>query len=194
MQPRFAPLTPELWDDFTRLFGDVGACGGCWCMHWRLTAATFNANRGNGNKGLMHQLVQQQHPTGILAFDGTVAVGWCAIAPRKEYIRLTNARVLQPVDDAPVWSVTCFFIAKAYRNKGLSVALLNAAVAFAASQGATIVEGYPVDPQRGKQADVFVWTGLASAFLKSGFTEVLRRSDSRPIMRRTIQPADNTVA
>ena len=61
--------------------------------------------------------------------------------------------------------------------------LLQAAIEYARVNGARIVEGYPVEPKVGKAPDVFVYTGLYSAFKKAGFTEVLRRSETRPIMR-----------
>lgn len=80
-------------------------------------------------------------------------------------------------------SVTCFFIAKPFRRKGLAVQLLRQAVEYARSQAASILEGYPEDPGDGNQPPPFVFTGLASAFKKAGFVEVLRRSQKRPIMR-----------
>jgi GNAT superfamily N-acetyltransferase len=91
--------------------------------------------------------------------------------------------VAAPVDDKPVWSVTCFFIAKPHRKQGLSVVLLKAAVAFAKKNGAKIVEGYPQELNK-PQADAFVYHGLASTFEKAGFREVARRSPTRPVMRR----------
>lgn len=120
---------------------------------------------------------------GILAYEGSTPVGWCAVAPREAYVALGRSRILKPVDEQPVWSISCFFIKRGYRGRGLSQSLLVEAVKFAKKRGAKIVEGYPVDPKAGRQADAFVWVGLASAFEKAGFEEVERRSPSRPIMR-----------
>ncbi len=178
----FSPLTSNNWNDFVNLFGDKGACGGCWCMNWRLKAAEYNLHKGEENKKAMKKLMKKSSP-GILAYSKDKAVGWCAIAPREEYVRLETSRVMKPVDDKKVWSISCFFIHKEYRRKGLSILLLNAAVAFAFSQGAKIAEGYPVDPKKNKLVDVFVWTGLTNTFLKAGFSEVERRTEGRPIMR-----------
>ncbi|HUP01215.1 MAG TPA: GNAT family N-acetyltransferase, partial [Gemmatimonadota bacterium] len=114
-------------------------------------------------------------------------IGWCAVAPREDYPRLERSRILKPVDEASVWSITCFFIARTHRGQGLSVALLEGAVEHAARQGARIVEGYPIEPNA-RQADPFVWTGIASAYRAAGFVEVARRSPTRPIMRRSISP------
>jgi GNAT superfamily N-acetyltransferase len=100
---------------------------------------------------------------------------------------LDRSRVLARVDDAPVWSVTCFFVARKYRYSGLTVALLRAAVEHARRRGACVVEGYPIDPAGGKTADAFAYTGLESAFRDAGFVEVLRRSPTRPIMRAVMR-------
>ncbi len=187
MEFSFHPLTPERWDSFAELFGEKGACGGCWCMTWRLTAGEYEKQKGSANKKAMQQLVKKNKPTGVLAFKGNKAVGWCAVAPREVYKRLETSRLLKPVDDKPVWSVSCFFIQKEFRNKGLSSQLLKASVDFAKKNGARIVEGYPQDPQKRKMADVFAWTGLTASFKKSGFVEVERRSETRPIMRYYIK-------
>jgi GNAT superfamily N-acetyltransferase len=184
-QLEFHPLTPARWDDFAALFGERGACGGCWCMYWRLTSAQFTQQKGAGNRRLMQALVEAGATPGVLAYVDGQAVAWCAVAPREAYVRLETSRVLQPVDDQPVWSISCFFIAKEQRRKGLSVKLLKAAIGFVRARGGRIIEGYPIEPEK-KQADAFVWTGLASAFRKAGFKEVARRSETRPIMRHEI--------
>jgi GNAT superfamily N-acetyltransferase len=182
----FHPLTPERWDDLVHLFGARGACGGCWCMWWRAAPADFRADKGKGNKNALRRLVRSGLEPGILAYYGDEPVGWCAVAPREEYPRLARSRVLAPVDERPVWSVTCFFVAKEQRGRGLSVSLLEAAARFAADRGARIVEGYPIEPGS-RQPAAFVWTGLASAFTAAGFREAARRSPTRPIMRRAVK-------
>jgi len=181
----FHPLTPARWPDLERLFGERGACGGCWCMWWRLARSRWEKNKGAGNQRSFRRIVTAGTQPGLLAYAGKEAVGWCAIAPREQYPVLQRSRTLKPVDDQPVWSVTCFFIARPWRRKGVSVELLKAAVDFARRKGANIVEGYPHAPRRGASPDPFVWTGLLSAFQKAGFHEVARRSQSRPIMRRS---------
>jgi GNAT superfamily N-acetyltransferase len=131
----------------------------------------------------MLRLVNDGPPPGILGYLGGEPVGWCAVAPREEYSALTRSRILRPVDNKPVWSVSCLFVRKDRRKKGLSVQLLRAAVEHVKRQGGTVVEGYPVEPKAGTLPDPFVWHGLASAFLAAGFREVARRSETRPIMR-----------
>lgn len=179
------PLTPEHWDDFAALFGPRGACAGCWCMWWRLSRPAWEAGKGDGNRAAMRRLLKSGEVPGLLAYEGSAPVGWIALGPRAGYPRLANSRVLAPVDAEPVWSVTCFFVARPHRGKGITTLLLEAAVKHARKAGAKWLEGYPVEP-RGKTADAFVYTGLFSAFEKAGFTEVARRSPTRPILRRRL--------
>jgi GNAT superfamily N-acetyltransferase len=182
----FHPLTPDRWSDFEKLFGPRGACGGCWCMYWRLSRTQYEGQHGELNHRNIKALVDSGTIPGILAYADDEPIGWCSIAPREEFPTLGRSRILKSVDDQPVWSVVCFFVARSQRKNGLTVQLLKAAIKHAMSNGAKIIEGYPVEPKGGKSPDVFVYTGLFSAFKKAGFTEVLRRSETRPIMRYTL--------
>jgi len=183
----FYPLTEENWKDFESLFGERGACGGCWCMSWLLTKKEFDANKGEGNKRKMKKLVNSNTQPGILAYLKNKPVGWCAIASREKYIRLEKSRVLKRIDDEAVWSIPCFFIKKEFRRKGLSTEILKAAVEFSKSKGVKIVEGYPAEPYSNNIPAAFAWTGFPSSFRKAGFKEAIRRSKSRPIMRYYIK-------
>lgn len=180
---QFRPLTPDRWPDLEALFGARGACGGCWCMTWRLSRSQFEEQKGPGNKRAFRKIVASGHPPGVLAYAGKQPVGWCAVAPREVYPALGRSRVLGPVDEQPVWSVSCFFVAREFRGQGVTVPLLQAAVKFARSQGAKIVEGYPQDLGQGTLPAAFVWTGLLPTFTAAGFKEVARRSPKRPIVR-----------
>jgi GNAT superfamily N-acetyltransferase len=182
----FHPLTSERWNDLEKLFGKHGASGGCWCMWWRLRRSEFVKQKGEGNKKALKQIVESGEIPGILAYTNGQPIGWCSVAPRESYSALERSRVLKRVDDKPVWSIVCFFVDKQFRRKGVTVALLKAAVEYVREHGGKILEGYPVEPKEGKTPDVFVYTGLASAFRKIGFVEVARRSETRPIMRYLI--------
>jgi GNAT superfamily N-acetyltransferase len=177
------PLTPARWKDLEALFGERGACGGCWCMFWRLSRSEFERQKGRGNQQAFRKVVQRGDPPGLLAYDGRTPVGWCAVAPRADYPALARSRILKPVDHEPVWSVSCLFVARPYRRRGVSVRLLEAAAEYTRRRGGRIVEGYPVEPREDEVPDPFGWTGLASAFRQAGFREVARRSQTRPIMR-----------
>jgi len=102
---RVEPATRERWEDLARLFGPRGACAGCWCMWWRRTAAAWRAGKGEGNRRALRRLVDSGTPPGVIAYDGPDPVGWCAVAPREEFVRLAAARTLKPIDETPVWSV-----------------------------------------------------------------------------------------
>ncbi len=158
-------------------------------MWWRLTRSEFNARKGEGNRRAFRKLVDAGAVPGILAFEDGRAVGWCSVAPRAELGGLARSRVLAAVDDAPAWSVVCFYVAKDRRHSGLTGKLLDAAVRYAGSRGARIVEGYPVEPGPGGTADAFAFTGLSSVFRRAGFTEAARRSPRRAVYRKTVRPA-----
>ncbi len=183
---RISPVTPDRWHHLVALFGSRGACGGCWCMYWRRPAAEFTRGKRRGNREALRSLVAAGAVPGVLAYADGVPVGWCSVAPRDAYPRLERARVLRRVDAEPVWSVVCFFIARAHRRQYLSVALLEGAAAFARRRGARILEGYPVEPHAPPIPDAFAWIGTAAAFRAAGFLEVARRSATRPIMRRVL--------
>jgi GNAT superfamily N-acetyltransferase len=156
-------------------------------MTWRVKRAAFEKGKGPGNKRAMKRRISSGKVPGILAYEGRTPIGWCSIAPRTEFVFLEGSRVLAPVDDRPVWSVSCIFIEKHHRRSGLSVKLLRAAVEYVKRKGGKSVEGYPVIPYANKMPDAFAWTGTHAAFLKAGFKEATRRSKSRPIMRFEIR-------
>jgi GNAT superfamily N-acetyltransferase len=183
----FHPLTPDRWADFEKLFGPRGACGGCWCLFWKKPRKQFYADAYEKNRLEQKRIVRRGALPGILAYHEGEPVGWCAIEPRGNYPAFERSRILKPVDDQPVWSVTCFFVDKNFRNSGVTVALLKAAVQFASSKGGRIVEGYPTDVTGGKSPAAFIFTGTASAFKRAGFIEVARRSEKRPIYRFVIK-------
>jgi len=183
----FHPLTPKHWNDFETLFGARGACGGCWCMWWRIKRSVFEKQKGEANHRAMKGLVHAGQIPGIIAYVAGVPVAWCAVEPRGNFPALANSRILKPLDDQPVWSIVCFFVDKNYRNAGLNVQLIQAAVQYVKKRGGQIVEGYPVEPKKEKMPSVFAWTGFSSAFIKAGFSEVARRSETRPIMRYFIE-------
>jgi GNAT superfamily N-acetyltransferase len=156
-------------------------------MTWRLKRSVWEAGKGEPNRRAFHKIVRRDEQPGILAYAGDEPIGWCSVAPRQVFIALEKSRVLAPVDDAPVWSISCLFVAKAWRRQGVSVKLIKAAVKFAAERGAAMVEAYPVIPYTDDMPGAFAWTGLLAAFEKAGFIEVARRSKGRPIMRRKVK-------
>ena len=182
----FKPIKRNLWPDLEELFGPNGACAGCWCMFWKLRGKAYEEARGMETRQMHKSVIDSGTPTGLLAYLHGEVVGWVAVEPREAYDKLAHSRTLKPVDDQPVWSVTCFFVDRKFRRRGVTVSLLKAAVEYVRSKGGRIVEGYPIDSD-GKSPDVFVYTGTLAAFQKAGFEEVARNSPTRPIVRFIIK-------
>lgn len=137
---KFHPVTPTRWKDLENLFGERGACGGCWCMWWRLSRSQFNKQKGKGNRKAMKKIVDSGEIPGILAYANGKPIGWCSVAPREGFPVLERSRILKRVDEKPVWSVVCFFVAKPFRRNGVTVKLLKAAVEYAKKHKAKISE------------------------------------------------------
>lgn len=181
------PFDMTRWEDFETLFGERGACGGCWCMAWRLKKSDFERQKGNENKRAMKSLVEQNEKIGIIAYIDDIPIGWCAIAPREVFPRLENSRVWKRIDNESVWSITCFFMSKSHRRKGLSVEMLKGAINYGRANQVRIIEGYPIVPYGDHIPAAFAWTGIPSAFEKTGFVVAERRSKAKPIMRYSIE-------
>ncbi len=172
----FKPLTPDLIDDMgTVLRGTWGAT--CWCMYPRLTDAEMRQLPGMGRHGprrreaITH--LAGRHPApGLLAYEAGQPVGWIAIAPRNEFTRIVRSRATPPVDEEPVWVIPCITVLKSHRGRGMAIALVQAAVAYAGGQGATAVEAYPrTDGKRTGDDNAFF--GTEPMFRRAGF-EVIR--------------------
>ena len=182
----FHPLTQNLWRDFEILFGPNGACGGCWCMFWKLRGKAFEEAAGDTARQMHKSIVDSKVVTGLIAYCEGYPIGWIAVEPRSAYPKLAHSRALKPVDDQEVWSITCFFVSKKYRRQGVTVQLLKAAVEYVKQRGGKIVEGYPVDTRKDMPAP-FIYTGTASAFQQAGFKEAARHTPTRPIFRYVIR-------
>ncbi|HEY8743054.1 MAG TPA: GNAT family N-acetyltransferase [Chloroflexota bacterium] len=135
-------------------------------------------------------LVRQGVPVGVLAYLDGEPVGWCSVAPRESYGALERYRALARVDDVPVWSVVCFFIDRHVRRQGVTLGLLRAAVEYARSQGAEVIEGYPVEPG----PRLYTYMGSPSTFRQAGFRDVVRLQQDRRIMRHSVDTDTSTPA
>lgn len=186
MEPfHFKPLNAGTWPALEALFGEKGACGGCWCMTWRLSSKDYEQNKGEKNRALFREMAESGQPLGIIAWSGSEPAGWCSVSPRASLVRLENSRLLKRPDDIPVWSVTCFFVKKEFRRKGLATAMIRAAAAYAFEHGAPAVEAYPMIARKETVPEVFAFIGFAKSFEKAGFEVVSRPSETRLVMRLT---------
>jgi GNAT superfamily N-acetyltransferase len=184
----FCPLTEDRWDDLESLFGPRGAHSGCWCMWWRCSRREFERNGNRGNREAFRNLVATGGPTGILAYSGDEPVGWCSVAPRDSYPSLLRSRTIRPIDERPAWSLVCFFVARAWRGKGIAKALARAAVDYVRDQGGNLLEAYPTDPRGKRLAAVSSYMGTPEMLRSAGFSECARPSKARIVMRRRIRP------
>jgi GNAT superfamily N-acetyltransferase len=179
---RVEPATPERWADLERLAGARGFTSGCWCMWWRVSSQEFDERHGDGLRSELQALVREGDEPGLVAYVDDEPVGWVALAPRSAYPRLNRSPKLKPVDDQPVWSITCFYIDRQHRRQGVAGALLQAAVSYARAHGAEAVEAYPIDTSGSAKTSADLYTGTSAMFERAGFTEVARRG-GRPIVR-----------
>ena len=175
------PLAPRLWPAFEDLLDAGGPASRCWCMAPRLGAG-YRRRRPACNRDDLRGIVADGPPPGLLALAGDLAVGWCQITPRDAVPAVERAWRTRRADDVPVWLISCFYVRKGYRRRGISKALIAAAVDHARAAGAPAVESFPLD---GAVSPSATSTGYASTFAAAGFVEIARRSRERPIMRRT---------
>jgi GNAT superfamily N-acetyltransferase len=177
------PLTPDLWAALEDLFGPNGACHGCWCMYW-LIGSTYRTRSRARNKAAFREIVKRGPPPGLLAFDGDTAVGWCQLTPRAALPWLNRAWRLKLEDPVPVWSLSCFYVRKGYRRRGVTSALTAAALKIARRAKAPALEAYPLAAELRPSASS---TGYASTFARAGFKAVARHVPPRPIMRHHLE-------
>ena len=153
-------------------------------MWWKVKRSEWDSQKGETNRRAMRAYVDSGARPGLIAFAGREPVGWIAVEPRKNYPVLTRSRMLKTLDDAPVWSITCFFVRRDFRNRGVARALIRAAVEHVARKKGRLVEAYPVAPKTDRRLpDAFAWHGLDSMFLSEGFYEVARPSATRSVVR-----------
>lgn len=183
MKLTIRPLTPDLWPDLEDLFGEKGACNGCWCMYCRIGSA-YRKQPAAKNKAAFRAIVKSGPPPGLLAFDGERAVGWCQLTPRDELPALDRSWRLKPVDELPVWALSCFYVRIGYRRQGVTKALITEALKVAKRAKAPALEAYPFDAALSPSASS---TGYASTFARTGFKVVARRDPSRPVMRHDLK-------
>jgi GNAT superfamily N-acetyltransferase len=150
----------------------------CWCMHPRLNAAAERALPGTGSasarrKTAMTALARRRLAPGLLAYVDGECVGWVAIAPRPELIRIERSRATPRIDDVPVWVIPCITVRPDARGRGLAVELIRAAVEYAGAHGAIAVEAYP-RASNARIDDDLAFFGTERVFRRAGFRVVRR--------------------
>jgi GNAT superfamily N-acetyltransferase len=169
------PVTQATWVDFEALFEDKGGPKYCWCNAWRPMEGRSSADKA-ARKRAMRERVRKRVPIGLLGYVDGEPVGWCSVAPRETFLRLSAD---QDDSERGVWSVTCFFVRRDHRKLGLSGQLLEAAVKLAKKRGAKVIEGYPVDPDSPSYRSM----GFVELFRSHGFAPAGRTGTRRHVMR-----------
>jgi GNAT superfamily N-acetyltransferase len=176
---QFRAVTPETLDDMSALFEGRGGPKQCWCMVWRNDIDGAPARPAAADRrAAIERLVDARKPVGILGYDDGIPVAWCSIAPRPLFGKgLGNS---QP--DHGLWSLTCFFIRADHRKQSGFAALLAAAETHAATEGATVIEAYPVAPD----SPSYRFSGFLPAFEASGYLPVGTIGQRRHVVRKVL--------
>lgn len=177
-----APLTPDRFPDMETVFGDRGVARRCFCMHWRRPDGGYRDDRDNRDR--FAAITTEGPPPGLLGYVDDDPKGWVQVGPRSDFPTLGRSRLLEPIDDRDPWTINCFVVRAGERRQGIGRGLLEGAIRYAIDQGAELIEAYPVDGERSSAVDYF--TGTLGMFAEHGFVEVVRRNDTRPIVRLSV--------
>ena len=166
------PLSPSTWPDFAALVErHNGVWGGCWCLEFH----PEGKERGPGRRASKELRVHQGSAHAALVYDGATCVGWCQFGRPDELPRIKHLRVYnEGVVALPDWRITCFFVDKAYRGKGVSSAALAGALHDIARHGGGIVESYPEDVTERTVSASFLHNSRLSMFERQGFERARR--------------------
>ncbi len=192
---RVVPANEASWDELQTVFGTRGDAASCQCQWFQLRDRDFTPMPREERAARFRDQTSCGHPdaavtSGIVAFRGDEPVGWCAVQPRADYIRLTRMRVPwegraeDPADEG-VWAIVCFAIRAGHRRRGVATELAVAAVEHARARGARAVEAYPKQLAPGKQEIAGeLYVGTPGMFEAAGMRIVSRPTLRRLVMRR----------
>jgi GNAT superfamily N-acetyltransferase len=179
----FRPVTSENWHDFEKLFESRGGPKSCWCTVWRTVEASPTAERpATAKKREMKRRISSAVPVGLLGYLHSEPVAWCSIAPRDTY-RASMSDVMPDDEKQNIWSIVCFFVSRPFRGQGIFQKMISAAEEHAARNGATLLEGYPVDPE----SPSYRFGGYVPAFEQAGYARVGQKGARRHIVRKMLR-------
>ncbi len=185
MGTEIVELTEATWPSLETLFSANKTVGGCWCVWFMRPHAQVRAGWGADNRAFLRERVGA--PLGLLAVRDGEPLGWVAVAPRPTYPRLATSAITRSDAGPDTWSVTCFFVHRRARGRGLAADLLSAAVGYAADRGAAAVEGHPVDTEGARRSSGDLYHGTLEMFRAAGFDLVDRRGTRRALVRKEIR-------
>lgn len=176
------PVDQDRWPDLEKLFEARGGPKTCWCMIWRASGPEARKTDGPSRKRALKSRVSSGMPIGLLGYVDDEPVAWCSVAPRSTYRELGGPTLGDEEEDT-VWSLVCFFVLRQVRGQGVKKRLIEAAAEYAESQGATVLEAYPVRPD----SPSYRFMGFVPVFAEAGFEEVGRVGKRRHVMRRNVR-------
>jgi len=185
-------LSLETWPDFEQLAPQQGQC---WCMYYHrakpVTQGMTKDEATTRNKKDKKALVRNNRSHAALVYDGPNLAGWCQYGPKEELPRIDAGRNYNKLDPLPselrLWRITCFYVDKSYRNKGVARAALKGALEFIKREGGGIVEAYPVVSKKMAAVPEWLWFGTPKMFLNENFKQVAPLGTSLALMRKTIK-------
>ncbi len=179
-------LNAETWKDFERLVEKHnGVWGGCWCTAFH-PKSPEQKRSAEGTKSYKKKLVQEDSAHAALVFDGDICVAWCQFGPPQELPNIYHKKEVASKMTVPDWRITCIFVDRDYRKKGLSFFALNGALELIRNLGGGVVESYPQDTQGSKVSNSFLYNGTKEIFEKAGFTYEDQKGKNHCIVRKTI--------
>lgn len=178
------PLSPKTWPAFAALVErHNGVWGGCWCVEFHPDGKL----RGSHRRALKERKVREGTTRAALAFDADRCVGWCQFGPPDELPRIKHLRVYTAgLETLPQWRITCFFVDKEYRGKGVASATLSGALRLIAELGGGSVESYPEDVEDREVSGSFLYNSRMAMFERQGFERVRRLGKNHWVVARFV--------
>jgi GNAT superfamily N-acetyltransferase len=182
-------LDPDTWAAFADLAErNNGVWGGCWCT-WFHTMNAEKTRDADDNRALKERLVRAGQAHAALVFDGEVAIGWCEYGPPQELPNINHRKEYEAtLERLPNYRITCFFVDRRYRRRGVAMLALRGALELIAQAGGGVVEAYPQDTNGKRITASFLYNGTRSLFEEAGFRYDRPKGKNHTVMSATIAP------
>ncbi len=162
-------LTPETWPAYAAMMErHNGVFGGCWCT-WFHTMGAEKTWDASDNRALKERLVGEGRAHAALVFSGDEAIAWAQFGSPAELPNIYHRKAYEATaTGAPDYRITCMFVDKRYRRRGVLAVALQGVLDLVAAAGGGVVEGYPHDTQ-GQRKSV-LYNGTRALFERAGFS------------------------
>jgi GNAT superfamily N-acetyltransferase len=182
------PLRSSTWADFAALVEKHnGVWGGCWCLAFHAEGKEPGAHRRGGKE----QRVREGTAHACLVYDRAQCVGWCQFGPPDELPRIKHLKVYQAgLEVLPDWRITCFFVDKDYRGKGVASAALAGALQEISRLGGGTVESYPEDVTNRTVSASFLYNSRLGMFERQGFQRVRQLGKNHWVVAKVVAAAN----